>query len=271
MGDELITFVIDGSPERGGAIPVRAFLDKFRVFLATMYGLDCAYSRRDKTQIEFEIVNLTRRSPARLAMRARAKENGYDASASTAWGFKQLIELREGRPIDNNVSEGTLDNIINLARWREAKLPELGTIQVVYGDKSVTIDETLGAQAMLARSSKVAEKERPWTAGVSHGSVFGELLGVMDLDGAHKFYVVPPSGPKQVQCTFPENLREKVREYLFKTVRVRGLLHYDGDTPFPSRIDADGLEGVGEPARRFSQMRGIFRDMEPDDAAAEFG
>lgn len=271
MDEGLITFVIDGSPERGGAIPAQAFLAKLRVFVTAMYGLDRAFSKRDKTQIELEIVSLSRNSPARLAMRPRSKESGYDAQAATSWGFNQLVRLRGGQTIDPRVSQGTLDSIIDLARFRESKFPELGVVQVVRGDQTLTIDEPLAAQAMLARTAKLEDKVRPWKTGVSHGSLFGELRGVMDFDGERQFFILPPSGPKQVQCTFPERLRAAMTEQLFKSVRAFGYLHYDGSSPFPTLLEADRIEGTVEPTRHFSEMRGMFRGMDADDLLSEIG
>jgi len=271
MDDELITFVIDGSPERNGAIPAPAFLAKLRVFIAAMYGLDRAFSRRDRTQIELEIVTLSRNSPARLDMRPRSKEAGYDAQAATAWGFAQLVQLRAGGSIDPRISEGTLDNIIDLASWRASKLPDLGVVQIVHGGKVLAIDDALAEQALAARREKREDKARPWRAGVSHGSLFGELRGVMDLDGERQFFIVPPSGPKQVQCTFSEPLRAAMNEKMFKTVRAYGYLHYGGDSPFPNLLEADRLDDVAEPPRHFSELRGMFSGMDAEDLLSEIG
>lgn len=267
MGEKLITFVIDGSPERNGAIPAQALLEKLRLFVAAMYGLERAFNGRDRNQIELEIVSLSRNSPASFGMRARAKEAGYDAMAATDWSFNQLVQLREGRPIDRRVSQKTLDNIVDLAKWRESKLPELGVVQIVHEATVLYVDESLAAQAMLARSKRREASVRPWKSGVSYGSLFGELRGVMDFDGERQFFIIPPSGPKKVQCTFPETLRDQMVEHLFRPVRVNGYLHYDGESPFPNRLEAEAIEGAPEPKHHFSSLRGMFKEAYAADAA----
>lgn len=107
-------------------------------------------------------------------------------------------------------------------------------------------------------------KAREWQPGVSRGSLFGELRGVMDFDGERRFYVRPPSGASQVQCIFPEVMRALMNEHLFQVVRVFGFLRYDGRKPFPYLMEADRLEGIQEDETRghFSDLRGFFRGME---------
>lgn len=97
----------------------------------------------------------------------------------------------------------------------------------------------------------------PWRAGVSKGSLFGELRGVMDLDGERQFYIVPPSGPTRVQCTVSEELRPLVLENLFSVVRVAGFLHYDGTGPHPTLMEAQAIDGISEPDGHFSDLRGL--------------
>jgi hypothetical protein len=92
------------------------------------------------------------------------------------------------------------------------------------------------------------------------GTIFGELRGVTDIDGEREFFVRPPVGPVRVRCIFPEEMRPDMNRYLFRVVRLSGLLHYDGRSPHPSVVDARSIEG--EPVERphFLDKRGLFSD-----------
>ena len=240
---------------------------KLRAFISTLYGLDRAFTRRGKRQFEFEIVDLNRNSPATIAMRARVDVAGYDAAASIEWAFEQLQHLRNGQAVDNSVSQGLMDNVVELAHAKGGRLPELGVIKASYRGNTVLIDTTLENRALAARALKAIDMRSPWRAGVSYGSAFGELRGVMDFDGERQFFIVPPTGPAKIQCNFEETLRGQMIENLFKTVRVSGYLHYDGRSPFPTRIEADKMVGMSEPTGHFSDLRGIFRGLEMSDGA----
>ena len=265
MADDLITLIVDGSDARQGAIPADAFIGKLRAFMATLYGLDRAFTRHNKRQFDLEIVELSRNSPANVGMRPRADTNGYDPHPSIEWGFAQLERLRAGEDVDAAVTQPLMDNVIELARVREGRLPELGFLRANYRTHSIPLDATLGARAMAARALRVIDAKTPWRASVSYGTVMGELRGVMDLDGEHQFYIVPPTGPKRIACNFPEDLRAQMNESLFKTIRASGYLHYDGQSPFPRRLDADTINGMRESVGHFSDLRGIFKGLPESD------
>lgn len=114
------------------------------------------------------------------------------------------------------------------------------------------------AEHALAIRKRLPIKPPPWISGVSKGSLFGELRGVLDVSGERTFYICPPSGPDQVECVFPESLRGAMGEHLFQVVRVHGWLHYDGRSAFPKRIEAERVDGVEAPAEPFSALYGLF-------------
>jgi hypothetical protein len=106
-----------------------------------------------------------------------------------------------------------------------------------------------------------------WFAGVSYGSVIGDLRQVADIDGEQQFVIIPPIGAERITCTFPESKREKMRDYLFKTVRVVGLLHYIESSAFPIQVEMDDIEPVSEFAEppHLLDLRGIFKNAERGD------
>lgn len=262
MAEDLVTFVIDGSEARRGAIPADAFLAKLREFVTTIYAFDRAFSKRPKRQLELEIVDLSRNSPAQLAMRARSTAPGYEVDSALDWTFDQLTKIYEGKPTDPGLPQAAIDTVIDLATYRRSRLPELGIVRAGYRGAVVPIDETLEKHAREARAERESDTRPPWRAGVSRGSLFGELRGVMDFEGERQFFVSPPSGPSRVQCVFTEELREQMVSHLFQTVRVKGFLHYAGGGPFPVLMEATQIEATSDPTGHLSDIRGIFEGMD---------
>lgn len=271
MSDDLVNFWIDGSEARRGAIPADAFLAKLRAFITTIYAFERSFSKKDKRQIELEIVDLSRNSPARVAMRARTRAPGFPTAEALSWTFDQLNRIYDGRPVDAAVPQSCIDTVVDLAAVRAMRLPELGAMRASYGAATIAIDDTLEARALAVRAERVADDRPPWRPGVSRGSLFGQLRGVMDFEGERQFFILPPSGPSRVQCVFTEELRELMNKNLFKTVRAVGFLHYNGNSPFPVLLEASGLSTVEEPTAHLADIRGIFRDMEPPEPWEDIG
>lgn len=270
MSDELIEFVIDGPTERNGAIPADAFLAKLRAFVTMIYAFERAFTRKDKRQVELEIVDLTRRSPGRVKMKPRPRAKGYSPTPAMEWTFDQLDRLRSGQAIDHTIPQAVIDNIIDLAAHREAKLPEVSIMRAEFNGKAIAIDGALEGHALAIRAKHEANKGTPWRAGVSRGSLFGELRGVMDFEGERQFFIMPPSGPYRVQCVFSEDLRPKMNDHLFKVVRATGFLHYSDASPHPYLLEADAIDGVQPPTGHFKQLRGLFRGLEIDESSGEW-
>lgn len=261
MADEVI-FVIDGSAERGGAVPADVFLAKLRSFISMIYAFDRAFAHREKRSVELEIVTMSRSSPAQVGMRVRTTVPGYPAEAAMEWTFSQLSKIQAGEAPDKSVPLAAIDNVIDLATYRPGKLPALSTIEARYKGVEIVANDDLANRAMSIRSQAAIDDSTPWHSGVSRGELFGELRGAIDFEGEREFFIVPPSGPSKVRCVFPEELRAEVQAKLWTLVRAAGFLQYDGKSPFPHLLNADSINAVTEPEGHFSDMRGAFKDFE---------
>lgn len=260
MSDGLITFVIDGGDARNGNVSAVVFAARLTAFLTTMYGLERTFSRAPKRQLDLEVVDLVRKSPARVVMRARSNTKDYDVGPALKWSVEQLERIREGKP-DPRIPESVLTNVVTLADYRSDKVSEIGLIRVEFEGRTVEIDQVMAGMAMVARSAVKEASKLPWRAGVSKGSVFGELMGVMDTEGERQFYIRPPSGPTKIQCIFPEPLREKMIQNLFGVVRASGFLHYDGKTAHPHLLEAEQIDGQAPPAVHMLDLAGAFPNL----------
>lgn len=262
MSEEIITFVIDGPSARHHAIPAATFLAKLTAFVNVIYAFERSFSHRDKRQIELEIVDLTRNSPAQIKMRVKSRVNGYSAVEALSWTVNQIDRLASGQNIDPAVSSSAIDNVIDLAKEREARMPDLGAMSILYEDRKININGTMVAFAMKARDDIVADAKTNWFSGVSKGTILGELRSVADIEGEREFFITPPTGAKKIRCIFPENLRLKMSENLFKVIRAHGFLHYGSDSPFPVLLEASEVEGVSSTEGHFTDLRGIFKNVE---------
>jgi hypothetical protein len=268
--DDLITFAIDGGAARNGNVPAAVFAAKLTAFLATIYALERTFNRSTKRQLDLEVVTLTRASPARVTMRARSRVDGYNANEALRWGVEQLERIRAGRA-DPRIPESVLSNVVSLADYRTDKTADIGLMRVELAGKNVSLDGVMAGMAMVARAAAKDAHKLPWRAGVSKGSVFGELRGIMDVDGGRKFYIRPPSGPQQIECVFPETLRDQMVENLFGVVRATGFLHYDGMSAHPHLLEAERLEGQAPRAVHISDLAGAFPDLVYEPFADEVG
>lgn len=267
MSDDLLKLVLDGTPDRHGNIPAEIFLAKLRSFITTIYSFDRAFAKKSKKSIELEVVDLKRVNPAIMAFRPKAQVSGYDADASVAWSVDQLAKIHDSQTADMAVPQDALDNVVELSRIRQSKLPVLRGISLEYRGVVVSFDSKMEGNALVLRSTRKIATDNLWNAGVSKGSIFGELRGVMDIDGERQFYITPPSGADKIQCLFPEEMRKDMNDNLFKIVRVHGYLRFDGKRPTPVIVEAEKIEGIDPPSggKHFSDLLGAFRDFEMPD------
>jgi hypothetical protein len=262
--NDLIRLVLEGSPDRHGNIPADIFLSKLRQFIATLYSFDRAFAKRDKRSIELEVVDLRRVNPAIVSFRPRPQVGGYDVQVAMDWTVEQLVHIHDQGRADIAVPQSALDNVVELARFGDKRRAPLSGLRVEYRGRVVQFDQKMEANALVLRSARAIDTGTVWKAGVSKGSLFGELRGVMDMDGERQFYIVPPSGADRVLCIFPEEMRQQMIAHLFQLVRVNGYLRYDGATAFPYLVEAESIEGVTPmaPSQHFANLLGAFAGYE---------
>lgn len=266
MSRDAITFILEGSSARNGNIPADVFISKLKQFVSTIYSFDRSFAGKAKRSIELEVFDLRKVNPAFVLFNPRTEVRGYDAAESVSWAMHQFASIAEGGTVDPRVSQETLDNVIDLARVRKAKLPLLQSIRAQYRDDVAKFDEAIAGRAMALRATRDFDKKAVWQAGVSRGPVFGELNGVTDLNGEKTFWIITPSG-KHIQCLFPEALRHEMGARLWTTVRVHGFLRYDGRQPEPYLIEAERIEAMDDPGRpHLSDMKGAFSSFDELDS-----
>ena len=266
MPRDTLTFILEGSAARNGNIPADVFVAKMKQFISTIYSFDRAYAGRAKRGVDLEVFDLKKVNPALVFFNPRALIRGYDAPASIEWTIDQFHKIATKQVTDPRVSQDALDNVIDLATVRKAKIPALSALRIEFKQNEVKLDDAIIGNAMALRHSRRLETKNIWKAGVSKGSIFGELKGVTDISGEKTFWITAPNG-RSTQCIFPEPMRQSVQENLWNTVRVTGFMRYDGLQPKPYLIDAERIDPVvavdGQP--HLSDLRGAFEGYDAAD------
>jgi hypothetical protein len=113
-----------------------------------------------------------------------------------------------------------------------------------FGDARLTFDadepfNTFSINKTLAE--KIARLKLPDIE--SLGSAKGRIEIVNIHADQHKFYVYRPAGKQRsVMCTFSDELLEKAKEALGRTVTVRGRAKYERDSLLPTEIDVTAID-----------------------------
>lgn len=265
MAEDTLKFILQGDAARNGNIPGDVFVSKLRQFLTTMYAFDRDFARKSKRSIELEVINLERVNPQIVSFHPRATIKNYDANESIGWAFTQFDRIHRLQQADMSVSQATLDGVVELSRVREQKIPLIHGLHIEYRNNTVALDDQMQIGALALRASRQMPMEPLWHGGVSRGSLFGELRGVMDLDGERQFFVSTPNG-RQVQCVFPERLRDKIAANLFNVVRISGFLRHSSDSPHPYLIEVEELLAISQPDigdTHLADLKGSFVGLPP--------
>ena len=191
------------------------------------------------------------------------KTKAYNPAPAFQWSIQQLRTVSEGGTPDKRVRTDVADDLVKLATKESADGYKAFWING-YAE-AVRFDETfLANAARIAKERAIMEAPTKWHAGTAHGTIVGELKKVDDLEGNQEFVIVPRTGPDFIRCTFSPDLRDEMGKYLFKTVRVRGMLHYQTTSPFPWRVDAQKIEEypLRKGRKTLAEMRGIFAEFE---------
>ena len=221
------------------------------------------YLSLPKRQTDYEIAEVAKRNPTEMTLAPVPTTLGYDPIPAFNWSFDQLENIARGEPVDEKVDENLLNRFAKTVP-KEGHTGATG-LWITYGDKRVDLNIEFRQRAeSLASLLRIAEKRPEWMIGKSLGTVTGELLQVDDFDGRHQFAIQPPVGSDRIICNFKEHQREELRSYVFRVVRVNGILTYEANSPFPSTVEMTSIEEVVpvQRADHLLQMYGLFSERE---------
>ncbi len=256
------TIYLEGHEAHRGNVVASAFLAKASKIILVLNRLERTFLDERVRQTDFEIIGADKRNPTTLSLKPVPRSEGYEPSAAFRWGLNQIDLVGRGQEPDERISSDLAFDLHDLASKRGEF--DYRAFWINGFADAVRFDEEYAQNALkVARARLVREAPDGWKVGRSFGSVTGELKKVDDLESGHEFVIVPAVGADKITCTFPDELRDRMGQCLFKIVRVSGVLHYGETSPFPYLVNANEIEKIPQRRKTFAQMRGIFADRRP--------
>lgn len=259
-----LTVYLEGDDARRGNVLAEAYVNKVHRLLLVLHKLERAYLSSRERKTDFEITHAEKRNPTLLTIKQVPRVVAYDPTPAFVWGLEQMAAVARGDAPDPRVNADIASDLVKLA-----------TPETRHGYKafwvngqaeSIRFDDRFLANATQLERQRTIE-EAPttrWHVGASIGSVVGKLQYVDDLEDNRTLIVEPPTGAEAVVCVFPPALRDRIGQHLFKMVRVVGKLHYEAESPFPTRVDVEDIEPYPKRAakRSLADLRGVFAGVE---------
>lgn len=260
-GKNGFTIYLDGHESHRGNVLAHSFLGKAQKLIAVLNKLERALLASPVRQTDFEIVNADKFNPTILSLHPVPRVKFYDPTPTLDWSMHQINAVSRGVEPDIRVNSEIAFDLVDLA----TKKSEAGyqSFWINGHADPVRFDEEFRENAIrIARQRARLETPTQWRIGTAQGSVVGELKKVDDLEAENEFVLAPPVGAKRIVCVFPESLRDRMGENLFRVVRVTGHLHYGEESPFPFRVDANSIEPMPKRRKSLADLRGMFAGKE---------
>lgn len=260
MAHDDLTLHIEGHPGHRGNALAHALSAKLRQLLSALGQAERRFAGRPYRMTDYEISGAGKTNPTHLTLHPVPRIAQYDPLPAFEWTMDQFERVASGRPVDDRVDAALARTLAEIAeKKREGDYKRLW---ISVNGLTVPLDDEFRAhsEALAARKFEI-EKPPRWFQGVAYGSVTGDLRQVADIEGEHQFVILPPVGAQRITCTFPEEKREKMREFLFRTVRVVGRLKYAESSPFPIEVEMEDIEPVSEFENppHLLDLRGLFK------------
>ena len=258
-----LTIHLEGHPGHSGNVLAHAFVRKLDELLQSMAALERAYTGRGQRTSDFEITKIVKRNPTEATLVAVPRVAKYNPAPFMDWAYRQYEAVNGAGDVDERVSAEVAEKLEIFGKERRDE--SYSRVWITYEDaRPIDISDEFAARAGTIKAQRLAAREFQWQAGVSVGTLRGELLGVDDTTGEHEFFVVPPAGPDRIKCVFSESVRADVKACLFTTVEIEGLLHYSADSPHPYKVEAAKIRPLEEgPALK--DLGGLLIGTAPSD------
>lgn len=253
--------LFEGEQGHQGNVLATAFVAKFQRLLNVLHRLERLHNGARSRQTEYEIVEAKKYNPTVLALKPVPKTRGYSPTEAFDWSIDQFNAVSNEREIDARIDAAVLIEIAEIAAP-----PKDGSYRrfwVRSGTVSVQFDETLSRKAQHA-ANRIQKATAPtvWYEGVAQGEIVGDLRAVLDENGEQEFVIHPAVGPERIVCRFPDEMRDEMRNYLFKMVRVEGRLHYKKESPHPVLVEMVGIYATPTQPETLLDLRGLFHGMD---------
>lgn len=209
MASKDLTLHIEGHPGHRGNPLAHALVEKLQKLLSALGQAERAFIDKRARQTDYEIVSAGKVNPTHLTLHPIPRRGHYDPLPAFDWTFEQIELVARGEKVDERVDAALARTLSEIAKKSHEE--DYCNLWITVDDRKVVFDETFRIRSEAIANQKT-EDERPqrWFAGISYGSVVGDLKEVADADGERQFVIIPPAGADRINCTFPESKREQI-------------------------------------------------------------
>lgn len=233
----------------GELFPAWAFAQALNAFLGLLEDLDATLSRNRQGTVDWEIVALSKSSPARIGFVGRPRPKKQDISRDIGTECVQGVRLLgEKAERVRTYSDAALYKTQRLAHLREKQFSMID-IQTPSDEARVTLEVSQNID-VLTRGTEEEE-----------ASIVGNLDSITVHKG-NEFRVWDERTKKAVRCIFPQQLLEQAKHSLGKRVMVVGISRINrlGQVV---RVDAANIETYPSDAElpTIKQMSGSIHNI----------
>lgn len=251
---------LEGAEAFQGRVDARVYLKKVDLLIEVFAALERVYLESDRRKTRFLIADQKRVNPYITELHPISLKSGYGVYEALDWGLTQLRQIESGKPVDSRISVSTLEKIAKLPPDPDEDFAR--NFKLNGRSKPISFSNNFKINALKAAEKKRLVTEKlPLFSGKVLGEVRGRLLA-LDSVGGDKAIIVPAIGPSQIECKFPDTMRDSIGEFYNAKIIAKGLLHYTKESPFPQFIEVNNGDisldrKIGKKVSLL-KLRGIF-------------
>ena len=256
------TVYLSGTDGHQGNVLAHTYVGKINRLILVMNRLERLHEGSSVKKTDFEIIDADKKNPTTLTLKPVPRIRDYNPAPAVYWSIAQLETIDRGEEPDQRIPSAVLGEIAEMAA--ASKDDGYKAFWINGHTDPVHFDQDFHVKALgLAQKRAFAETPVVWHTGKAIGEVIGELKKVDDFDADNEVILVPATGPDFIRCTFPETMKAEIGKFLFKKVKVKGVLTYDSLSPHPKKVQIldDGISLYppdSASAVKFDDLRGIF-------------
>lgn len=257
------TIILEGSEEDNGKLRFEEFMQGLTVITEALKETERRLSGYSKSKTQYKIVHLSQSSPMTMTIEPineYSKEEEYKVNPKSIINtfISNLSLIKRHKLIPENLDYESLQKYSRIGELRKTHISE---ITIKNGHKRVKIDEKFRQNIHTA----IGEDE------YEEGSLVGTLEQI-NIHGKNKFYIYPTLGAKKVQCVFPTDMKQEIKQGLYERVEVEGTLRYKSWDKFPYAINVKSIEiyPSDDKLPNFSELVGIAPNITGDLSPNEF-
>jgi len=257
ISEKVFAVYMEGHEGHRGNVLAHAWISKVNTLLSVLARLERQYLDVGKRKTVFEVVDTQKRNPTIINLKPVPAAHSYDPMPAFKWSLDQLERVASEKPVDQRIDAETADMMASLSRQPSEDAYRRFWINGFFAP--VEFNEEFGVRARkIAAQRRAASVEPDWFVGTAFGSVTGHLEAIDDENGARSFVVIPPVGAPRIACLFPTEKKDEMGGYVFKNVRVTGLLTYSAKSPFPVKVKMETIETILPAKSHLLDLDGLF-------------